>query len=180
LDADRPVERVRAIRDTRPGSRLVVDINQGWNFEQLRAFAPELHALDVLIIEQPLPRGEDAALEVYESPVTLCADESCLHLGELETAAGRYPMINIKLDKAGGLTHALALAKAARDKGIRIMAGSMGGTSLSMAPAHVLAKFCELADIDGPLLIGDDRPGGLLYSGGTVALPPRGFWGQPR
>lgn len=180
LDADRPVERITAIREARPNSRLVVDVNQGWSFEQLRAFAPELRALDVLTIEQPLPRGEDAELEDYESPVTLCADESCVHLGELETAASRYPMINIKLDKTGGLTHALELAHAARNRGVRIMAGSMGGTSLSMAPTHVLAKLGEFADIDGPLLIGDDRPGGLLYDGGLVSLPGRAFWGQPR
>lgn len=179
LNADRPVERIEAIRKSHPRSRLVVDVNQGWNFDQLRAFAPALHALDVRMIEQPLPRGEDEALEGYESPVTLCADESCLHLDELEVAASRYQMINIKLDKTGGLTHALELAHSAIEKGVRLMAGSMGGTSLSMAPTHVIAQLCELADIDGPLLIGDDRPGGLQYDGGRVSLPEQRYWGVP-
>lgn len=179
LSDDRPVERIAAIRKARPDVRLVVDVNQDWSFTQLVASAPQLHALGVLMIEQPLPRGKDEALEGYQSPVPLCADESCLHLGELEAAASRYDMINIKLDKTGGLTHALELAQAARDIGMRLMAGSMGGTSLSMAPTHVVAQLCEFADIDGPLLIGDDRPGGLRYDGGIVSLPAHGFWGRP-
>ncbi len=180
LSDDRPVERIAAIRQARPDSRMIVDVNQGWGFTQLVACAPELHVLGVQMIEQPLPRGRDDALEGYQSPVPLCADESCLHLGELEEAASRYDMINIKLDKTGGLTHALELAQAARDIGMRLMAGSMGGTSLSMAPTHVVAQLCEFADIDGPLLIGDDRPGGLQYNGGVVSLPAHGFWGQRR
>jgi len=180
LDDDRPVERIAAIRKARPDSRMIVDVNQGWGFTQLVACAPELHALGVQMIEQPLPRGKDEALEGYKSPVPLCADESCLHLGELEEAASRYDMINIKLDKTGGLTHALELAQVARDKGIRLMAGSMGGTSLSMAPTHVVAQLCGFADIDGPLLIGDDRPGGLKYDRGMVSLPAQGLWGQRR
>lgn len=180
LSDDRPVERIAAIREARPDSRMIVDVNQGWDYTQLVACAPELHALGVLMIEQPLPRGRDDALEGYESPVPMCADESCLHLGELEEAANRYDMINIKLDKTGGLTHALELAQAARDIGMRLMAGSMGGTSLSMAPTHVVAQLCEFSDIDGPLLIGDDRPGGLCYDGGMVSLPERAFWGQRR
>lgn len=180
LSDDRPVERIAAIRQARPDSRMIVDVNQGWDFTQLVACASELHALGVQVIEQPLPRGKDEALEDYQSPVPLCADESCLHLGELEEAANRYEMINIKLDKTGGLTHALELAHAARDRGMRLMAGSMGGTSLSMAPTHVVAQLCDFADIDGPLLIGDDRPGGLQYDGGIVSLPAHSFWGQRR
>lgn len=178
LSDDRPVERIAAIREARPDVRMVVDVNQGWDFAQLIAYAPQLHVLGVEMIEQPLPRGKDEALEGFQSPVPMCADESCLHLGELGEAANRYAMINIKLDKTGGLTHALELAQAARDNGIRLMAGSMGGTSLSMAPTHVVAQLCELADIDGPLLIGDDRPGGLQYDGGIVSLPTEGCWGQ--
>ncbi|MBT8102910.1 MAG: dipeptide epimerase [Gammaproteobacteria bacterium] len=179
LDADRPVERIAAVRNAHPDSRIIVDVNQGWNFEQLQEFAPQLRDLDVRMIEQPLPRGKDGALAGYESPVVLCADESCRHLGELEQTLGRYGMINIKLDKTGGLTHALELARAALAHGLRLMAGSMGGTSLSMAPTHVIAQLCEIADIDGPLLIGDDRPGGLVYAGGHVSLPPTRFWGTP-
>jgi len=177
LDNDRPVERIAAIRAARPDSRLVVDANQGWNFSELREFGPALCDLGVLMIEQPLPRGEDQQLEGYELAVPLCADESCLHLGELEQAASRYQMINIKLDKCGGLTHGLELARAAADMGLGLMVGCMGGTSLSMAPSHVLAQLCEFVDIDGPLLIKKDRDGGLIYDRGMVSLPPKHFWG---
>jgi len=179
LNDDRPVERIAAIRKARPDARMIVDVNQGWDFAQLVACAPELHALGVMLIEQPLPRGEDEELEGYESPAPLCADESCLHLGEFDTAARRYDIINIKLDKTGGLTHALDLAKATRASGKRLMTGSMGGTSLSMAPSHVIAQISEFVDIDGPLLIGDDRPGGLIYTGSMVAVPEKRFWGVP-
>ena len=179
LNDDRPVERMQAIRDARPDARVVVDVNQGWDFAQLQTVAPELQRLGVLMIEQPLPRGEDNELEGYESPAPLCGDESCLHLGEFEAAAKLYDMINIKLDKTGGLTHALQLARAASDAGLSIMTGCMGGTSLSMAPSHVIAQLSEFVDIDGPLLIGDDRPGGLVYDYGQVSLPATRFWGVP-
>lgn len=179
LDADRPVQRIAAIREVRPDSRIIVDVNQGWNFDQLQTYAPALQALGVAMIEQPLPRGKDEELEGFESPLPLCSDESCLHLGELGEANNRYQMINIKLDKTGGLTHALELAKAARASGMRLMVGCMGGTSLCMAPSHIVAQLCEFVDIDGPLLIGDDRPGGLIYGGGLVSLPEKRFWGVP-
>ena len=179
LGDDRPVERIAAIREARPDARMVVDINQGWNFDELQRYAPELKALGVSMIEQPLPRGADAELENYEPPLPICSDESCLHLGELEEAATRYQMINIKLDKTGGLTHGLELARAARAKGLGLMVGCMGGTSLAMAPHHVIAQLCEFVDIDGPLLVRNDRPGGLIYTRGIVTLPERPFWGQP-
>ncbi len=179
LNEDRPVERIAAIREARPDARMIVDVNQGWDFAQLFDVAPELHKHGVLMIEQPLPRGEDGELEGYDSVVPLCGDESCLHLGEFETAARRYDIINIKLDKTGGLTHALELATAARAAGKGLMTGCMGGTSLSMAPSHVVAQLSDFVDIDGPLLIGDDRPGGLVYTGGMVTLPAWRFWGTP-
>ena len=177
LSNDRPVERIAAIRAARPDSRLVVDANQGWTFAELKLFGPALHELGVLMIEQPLPRGQDHELEWYESAAPLCADESCQHLGELEAAAARYQMINIKLDKCGGLTHGLVLAKAAANMGLGLMVGCMGGTSLSMAPSHVLAQLCDFVDIDGPLLIKKDREGGLIYERGMVTLPAQHFWG---
>jgi L-alanine-DL-glutamate epimerase-like enolase superfamily enzyme len=177
LGNDRPVERIAAIREARPDSRLVVDANQGWNFRELQEFGPALHELGVLMIEQPLPRGEDQELEGYESIAPLCSDESCQHLGELEDAVARYQMINIKLDKCGGLTHGLELAAAAKARGLGLMVGCMGGTSLSMAPSHVLAQLCEFVDIDGPLLIKKDREGGLVYERGMVSLPSVHFWG---
>jgi len=132
LNNDRPVERIAAIRQARPDARLVVDVNQGWHFHELQRFAPELQSLGVEFIEQPLPRGGDDELENYESPVPLCADESCLTLDELEQAVSRYQIINIKLDKTGGLTHALELAQAIKDRDLRIMVGSMCGSSLAM------------------------------------------------
>jgi len=177
LNNDRPVERIAAILAARPDSRLVVDANQGWNFEELKIFGPALHELGVVMIEQPLPRGQDHELEGYESAAPLCADESCQHLGELDEAAARYQMINIKLDKCGGLTHGLELAKATANKDLGLMVGCMGGTSLSMAPSHVLAQLCDFVDIDGPLLIKKDREGGLIYDHGMVSLPPNRFWG---
>ena len=180
LNADRPVERIAAIRAARPDARLVVDANQGWTYQQLRNVAPKLADFEVTMIEQPLPRGSDAELADYRPPLPLCADESCLHLDELTTAAARYQMINIKLDKTGGLTHALELAAAARQRGLGLMVGCMGGSSIAMAPAHVLAQQCDLVDIDGPLLMHDDPPGGLHYDGGRVSLPEKPFWGMPR
>ena len=179
LDGDRPVERIAAIRAARPDARLVIDANQGWTFPQLVKFAPELAELGVSMIEQPLPRGGDAELEGYVPPVPLCADESCLHLGELEQAAARYQMINIKLDKAGGLTHSLELAHAAKERGLGLMVGCMGHNSWSMAPAHVLAQLCDFVDIDGPLLMRNDCIGGLRYERGMVSLPATRFWGMP-
>jgi L-alanine-DL-glutamate epimerase-like enolase superfamily enzyme len=179
LGNDRPVERVAAIRAARPDARMVVDINQGWTFDELQQYAPALQVLGVSMIEQPLPRGGDSCLEGYQAPLPLCGDESCLHLGELEDAAKRYQMINIKLDKTGGLTHGLELAYAAREKGLGLMVGCMGGTSLAMAPHHVIAQLCDFVDIDGPLLIKEDRPGGLHYDRGIVTLPELPFWGKP-
>ncbi len=178
LNNDRPVERIAAIRDARTDARLVVDVNQGWTFDELRQYAPQLAELGVSMIEQPLPRGGDAELADYDAPLPLCGDESCLHLGELEEAVERYQMINIKLDKTGGLTHGLQLAEAARDADMKLMVGCMGGTSLAMAPHHVIAQLCDFVDIDGPLLIRTDRPGGLNYDKGIVTLPDRPFWGQ--
>jgi L-alanine-DL-glutamate epimerase-like enolase superfamily enzyme len=180
LNNDRPVERIAAIRAARPDVRLVVDVNQGWTFAELQKYGPALGELGVEFIEQPLPRGGDAELEGYESPVPLCADESCLHLGELEQAASRYQLINIKLDKTGGLTHGLQLAEAIREKGLGIMVGCMCGTSLAMAPHHVIAQLADYADIDGPLLLTRDRFGGLEYNSGLVTLPDSRFWGLSR
>lgn len=178
LDGDRPLERVEAIRRRRPDARLVVDANQGWSFEQLREIAEPMKRLGVLFIEQPLRRGADEVLEGYKAPLPLAADESCQHMGELEQAARRYQMINIKLDKCGGLTEALLLARAARERGLGLMVGCMGGSSMAVAPAHVLAQLCDYVDIDGPLLLKNDRLGGFIYESGQVSLPASGFcWG---
>lgn len=177
LNNDRPVERIAAIRNARPDARLVIDVNEGWEFEQLCDVAPALAEHGVSMIEQPLRRGHDEQLEDYASPLPLCADESCQHAGELDQVAHRYQMINIKLDKCGGLTHGLELSRAARDKGLGIMVGCMGGTSLCMAPMHVLGQQADFVDIDGPLLLKNDRPGGFVYDHGIVSLPEKPFWG---
>jgi L-alanine-DL-glutamate epimerase-like enolase superfamily enzyme len=177
LNSDRPVERIASIREARPDARLVVDVNEGWEFEQLVEVAPALAELGVSMIEQPLPRGQDDELEGYDSPLPLCADESIQHSGELEQIADRYQMINIKLDKSGGLTHGLELADAARENGLGIMIGCMGGTSLSMAPMHVIAHKADFVDIDGPLLLKNDCLGGFIYDKGMVSLPDKRFWG---
>jgi L-Ala-D/L-Glu epimerase len=177
LDGTQPAERLEAIRRARPDARIVVDANQGWTFNQLVEMAPICAQLGVQMIEQPLRRGGDEDLLYYEPPVPLCADESCLHLGELERAALRYDWINIKLDKTGGLTHGLALAHAARKLGLQIMIGSMGGSSLAMAPSFVVGCLADLVDIDGPLLQQSDRIPGLVYKGGRVSVFDRNVWG---
>jgi len=177
LDADRPLERIRAIREARPDAHLVVDANQGWNFALLREVVPAMLDLDVKMIEQPLPRGGDAELADYRSQIPLCADESCLDERELAQAANRYQSINIKLDKCGGLTAALALAASARALGLGLLTGCMGGTSLSMAPAFVVASVSDLADLDGGLWQKHDRLPGLQFDGGVAAVFPPALWG---
>ncbi len=177
LDGDRPYEKLAAIRAARPDAELVVDANQGWTPEQLRDVLPGCAELGLGMIEQPLARGGDESLEGFESPVLLCADESCLHLGELDTAARRYGMINIKLDKTGGLTEALELARRARQLGCGLMVGNMVGTSLGMAPTFVIAQLCDFVDIDGPLLLRHDHPGGLSYRNGVADVFSPAFWG---
>lgn len=177
LDSHQPVEKLTAIRAARPDARLVVDANQGWDFALLKEILPRCAALGLEMIEQPLKRGGDEMLEGFDSPITLAADESCLHMGELETAARRYHMINIKLDKTGGLTEALKLARAAKAKGCKLMVGNMMGTSLSMAPSFVLAQLCDFVDIDGPLLLKYDHPDGLRYRNGVAEVFASRFWG---
>lgn len=177
LSDHKPYEKLAAIRSARPDAVLVVDANQGWSFEQLQEVLPKCVGLDLAMIEQPLARGGDEQLEGFRSPITLAADESCLHTGELETAARRYSMVNIKLDKTGGLTEALRLARAAKAKGCKLMVGNMVGTSLSMAPSFVIAQLCDFVDIDGPLLLKYDQPNGLEYINGVVKGFDPALWG---
>ena len=177
LGSDAPLERIQAISKARPDTRLVVDANQAWTPAMLQSLAPQFAALGVEVIEQPLPRGQDEFLEGYQSPVMLAADESIQDRFDLEVVAARYGIVNIKLDKTGGLTEALALAQEAKHRGLKLMVGNMIGTSLSMAPSYVVSRLCELVDIDGPLLLKKDRPFGLQYVNGVIeALDPR-LWG---
>jgi L-alanine-DL-glutamate epimerase-like enolase superfamily enzyme len=168
---------VAAVRAAAPRTRLIVDANEALTFEELRRLAPEFAALDVMLIEQPLRAGEDPALEGYLSPVSLCADESLHTRAELAACARRYSLINIKLDKAGGLTEALALAAEAKTMGLGLMIGCMVATSLAMAPAMILAQGVEVADLDGPLLLTHDRVPGLAITGSLIAPPPSELWG---
>jgi len=177
LDGDRPVERLAAIRAARPDAELVIDANQGWSFDQLKNILPNCVSLNLSMIEQPLPRGADEALDGFKSPIPLAADESCLDTSELGVAASRYDIINIKLDKTGGLTEALRLARAAKAIGCKLMVGSMMGTSLAMAPSFVVAQLCDYVDIDGPLLLKYDRPDGISYSSGIAEVFDPKLWG---
>jgi len=177
LDADRPVEKIEAIRAARPDASIVIDANQGWSFQQLVEVAPRLRGLGVTMIEQPLPRGADGELEGYQAPLPLCADESCVHGGEVDEVVGRYQMINIKLDKSGGLTHGLEIAREARKRDLGLMVGNMCGTSLAMAPSFVIGLACDFHDLDGPLLFEHDRPHAMKYSGGVVSPPCPDLWG---
>ncbi|TQV86269.1 dipeptide epimerase [Exilibacterium tricleocarpae] len=177
LNHEKNIERLQAIRAARLDAEIIVDVNQGWTFEQLVALAPKFKQLGVAMIEQPLPRGGDTELEGYDSPVTLCGDESCLDTTELEQAARRYQMINIKLDKTGGLTEALDLAERAQALGLELMVGNMLGTSLGMAPAFLIAQKCRYVDLDGPLFLTEDRDHGLSYDRGVVSAPVPALWG---
>ncbi len=171
------LDRVQAVRAAAPKTRLVVDANEGLSFEDLRRLAPELAKLGVQLIEQPLKAGEDEALEGYMSPVTLCADESLHTRAELALCAKRYGAINIKLDKAGGLTEALALKREAEALGLEIMAGCMVATSLAMAPALLIAQGARTVDLDGPLLLAKDREPGLRFIGSMIEPPEAALWG---
>jgi len=171
------VERMRTVRAAAPNVRLVVDANEGWDLETLHAVGDDLAALGVEMIEQPLPAGVDDGLDADACPVPLCADESCHTAADLDRLAGRYRLVNVKLDKTGGLTGALHLARAARDAGFGIMVGCMVGTSLAMAPATLLTGFADVVDLDGPLWLARDRNPGLRFEGGTVFPPDAALWG---
>jgi L-alanine-DL-glutamate epimerase-like enolase superfamily enzyme len=169
--------RMQAVRAAAPDARLIVDANGGWDLATLTALAPFLAGLGVEMIEQPLPAGGDALLAEAKSPTPICADESVTDTASLHSLAAGYSLINIKLDKCGGLTEGLALAKAARAKGLDFMVGSNGGTSLAGAPAYLLAGQARYADIDSPLLLAEDRRPGLTFADGRVHCPPSALWG---
>lgn len=171
------VEAVAAVRAAAPRARLVVDANEALKAAELPGVTSELARLDVKLLEQPLPAVEDAALEGFESPVPLCADESLHTRAELATCARRYRFVNVKLDKAGGLTEALALAAAASGRGLGLMVGSMVSTSLGVAPALIVAQGAEVVDLDGPLLLAKDREPGLSITGSMIEPPPPELWG---
>lgn len=169
--------RMAAVRAARPDARLVADANESWPPESLAELLAAAAASNFELIEQPLPAAADGALGALARPVPVCADESIHTSADLERLAGRYDAVNIKLDKAGGLTEALALAAAARARGLRIMLGCMVATSLSMAPAMLLAGLADWVDLDGPLLLARDREHGLAYDGARISPAKPELWG---
>lgn len=171
------LERVAAVRAAAPACRLIVDANEGWQPSDLAALPMALAGLGVEMIEQPLPAGADEALVDFQSPIPIGADESAHGLHGLDRLAARYDVINIKLDKTGGLTEALALRDAAKAHGLRIMVGCMVATSLSMAPALLLAQGADYVDLDGPLLLDRDREPGLTYDGARLMPGGPNIWG---
>jgi len=171
------LERVQAVHEGAPRARLVVDANEGWSAGDYARLAPALAALGVAMIEQPLPAADDAALAGIERPLPVCADESCHDRASLPALAGRYDMVNIKLDKTGGLTEALALKREAEAAGLGIMVGCMLATSLAMAPALLLTPGAAVVDLDGPLLLAGDREPGLVFEDGRIQPPAPELWG---
>jgi L-alanine-DL-glutamate epimerase-like enolase superfamily enzyme len=177
LTGEGDLARVEAVRRAAPASRLIVDANEGWSARHFAELTPALAELGVEMIEQPLPAGDDAALAELPHPVPVCADESCHTADDLERLVGKYDAVNIKLDKTGGLTEALALAAAAEAHGFAIMVGCMIGTSLAMAPAVLVAQKASIVDLDAPLLLASDRQPGLRYEGSTLYPPEPELWG---
>jgi L-alanine-DL-glutamate epimerase-like enolase superfamily enzyme len=177
LGGDGDGERIAAVRQAAPRSELIVDANEAWTSGNLEQNLAACAKAGVTLVEQPLPAGQDEALARIERPLAVCADESVHDRASLEGLRGRYDAVNIKLDKTGGLTEALAMADAARALGFEIMIGCMVATSLAMAPAMLLAREARFVDLDGPLLLARDRDDGLRYDGSLVYPPDAALWG---
>ncbi len=177
LGGEGDMARLEAVRAGAPRSRIVVDANEGWTPEEYAALAPALLRLGVEMVEQPLPAGRDEALAGMARPLPVCADESCHTTADLPALAGRYDMVNVKLDKTGGLTEALRLRDAARAAGFGVMVGCMVGSSLAMAPAVLVAQGAAVTDLDGPLLLARDRAAPLVYDEAGVHPSTPELWG---
>jgi L-alanine-DL-glutamate epimerase-like enolase superfamily enzyme len=169
--------RLEAVRAGAPDARLIVDANEGWSAEIYAELAPHLLRLGVAMVEQPLPAGNDGMLGEIARPLPVCADESCHDRNSLPALRGKYDLVNIKLDKTGGLTEALALRDAARAEGYGVMVGCMLGSSLAMAPAVLVAQGADVVDLDGPLLLAEDRPAPLRFDAQGVHPPQPQLWG---
>jgi L-alanine-DL-glutamate epimerase-like enolase superfamily enzyme len=169
--------RLEAVRAGAPKSTIIVDANEGWSAEVYADLAPHLVRLGVALVEQPLPAGDDEALIGMDRPVPLCADESCHDRASLAALKGKYDVVNIKLDKTGGLTEALELRRAAEQQGYRVMVGCMVGSSLAMAPATLVAQGVMVTDLDGPLLLAEDRDTPLTFDNAGVHPPGLELWG---
>ena len=179
VDARQPAEQIRAVRQALPDARLIVDPNESWDIDLLRELQPVLAETRIDLVEQPLPAGEDGVLEGFESAVRLCADESCHVAADLPRLRRLYQVVNIKLDKTGGLTGALELLQAARAQDFGIMVGCMICPSLAIAPAWHVARHAEFVDLDGPLWLREDHPGGVVLRDGRLQPPSPSLWGAP-
>jgi len=177
LGGDDDGTRIGAVRRAAPRAQLIVDANEGWNLDNFKANLAACADAGVTLIEQPLPEGRDEALARIKRPVPVCADESVHDRASLDALTGKYDVVNIKLDKAGGLTEALALAAEAERRGFAVMVGCMVATSLAMAPAMLVAQRARWVDLDGPLLLASDRADGLRYEGSLVYPPDPVLWG---
>lgn len=171
------IERLAAIKAVRGDAALILDANESLNLDQLKALLPRLARLNVVLIEQPLPANDDQVLAALRSPIPICADESLHTSADLPRLAGLYGAVNIKLDKTGGLSEAIRLARGAKEHGLKIMLGCMVGTSLGMAPSLMLGALADFVDLDGPLLLEKDRKPGLHYEGAVVYPPTAELWG---
>ena len=177
LAGEGDIDRVAAVRRGAPAARLIVDANEAWTGRDIAAQAAALLPFGVELIEQPVTAGQDHLLDGVTSPIPLCADESCQDRADLARCIGRYAAINVKLDKTGGLGEALALIADARAAGLMLMVGCMLSTSLGIAPAFLAAQDAEWVDLDGPLLLAEDRPGGFRFEDGKIIEAERGLWG---
>ena len=180
LGGDGDSERIRAVRKAAPNSELIVDANEAWHPDNLAANLTACAEVGVTLVEQPLPAGNDAALAAIKRPIPVCADESVHDRASLPSLVGKYDAVNIKLDKTGGLTEALEMAREAERLGFFLMVGCMVATSLSMAPAMLLAQRARVVDLDGPLLLARDREHGLRYEDSLVYPAAAGLWGEAR
>ncbi|MFT4653427.1 MAG: L-alanine-DL-glutamate epimerase-like enolase superfamily enzyme [Kangiellaceae bacterium] len=179
LDNQDILEKMTAIQRAAPNSEFIIDANEGWNITDLTQCCEQLKALNVVLIEQPLPSGQDQDLINFISPIPLCADESCHTRAELEYLKNRYQVVNIKLDKTGGLTEAVLLIKEAKKQGFEVMVGCMVGSSLGIAPAALLVNDAKFVDLDGPLLISKDRKNGFEFIKGFMQPLSAELWGGP-
>jgi L-alanine-DL-glutamate epimerase-like enolase superfamily enzyme len=177
LDQRGTAGKIKAIRDARPDAAIVIDANGSWSLRLLAELENVLVENRIDMVEQPLPVGADQVLAGFEYPVTLCADESCQSTADLDDCAPRYGMINIKLDKCGGLTEAMRMVEQCRARGLDLMVGNMLGTSLAMAPAMLPAQYCRFVDLDGPLFQVRDREHALVYRDAVIDPPAAALWG---
>ena len=178
LSSEDPAARLRAVAAAAPDSRFIVDPNEGWTFAILKDLKPLLADLPIALVEQPLPADADHELDGWEPPFTVCADESVHVGGDLAALRGRYQAVNLKLDKTGGLSEAVAMLQAARTLGFQVMTGCMVASSLGVAPALHLGGASDFADLDGPWWLKADHPGGLRVERGRITPPKAGFWGD--